>query len=112
MAMPLNSSATTADKPARFAITKTSKDIAEAKQLAVPVKTKQATAWATKTWKDWASQRIPSPPPEDTIELEHELNNCIEKMHDCDINFWLPRFILEVRKLNGLEYTLRTPCTR
>ncbi len=92
----------------RFAMSKTGKDVAEAKLQAVPVKTEQATAWATKTWKEWASQRIPSLPPEDIIELQHELTNNIEKMTDSNINFWLPRFILEVCKVNGDEYPPNT----
>ena len=83
----------------RFAIAKNSDDIEKAKQLGVPIKTEQATSWSVKAWQEWTMQR-----DKDGLEMHMLLSNNIEEMNNECLNFWMPRFILEIRKKNGDEY--------
>ena len=51
-------------------------------------KTEQATACATKKWKEWAFQRVLSPPPDDIILLHELLNNIVDMTGD-NMNFYI-----------------------
>ena len=87
-------------KKRRFATAKKNEDILKAQNSAIPVKTEQATSWAINAWQQWAMQRDRDT-PEETIQL---LSNHLEEMPAEALKFWLPRFILEVRKKNTDEY--------
>ena len=80
-------------------------DIKNAQKQAVPPKTENATKWAIRTWNAWAAQRI--------ISVEEQQFSCItdisaikiEEMSEQQLIYFIPRFILEVRKKNCEEYS-------
>ena len=80
----------------RFAAPVTSNDVQQAKEAAVPKSTRNDTKWCMKLWDLWSSQR-PSCSTEAAIPTITALNND-------QLQHWLCRFILEVRKENGQHY--------
>ena len=80
----------------RFAAPVTSNDVQQAEEAAVPKSTRNDTKWCMKLWDLWSSQR-PSCSTEAAIPTITALNND-------QLQHWLCRFILEVRKENGQHY--------
>ena len=81
-----------------FATAFQAKYIENAQKQAIPPKTDDATKWAIRTWMAWAAQRV--------ISIEEQQLSCItdlsaikiEEMLEQQIIYFIPRFILEVRK--------------
>lgn len=75
-------------------------DIKAAQDMAVPANIKKSTSWSAKVWKDWsAHRRAASPsdwPPHLLICTPWELNR------------WMSRFVLEVRRQDGKHYPPNT----
>ena len=72
-----------------FAAPKTDEEVAEARSKGVPYKTQKDTAWCISIWEQWRKHRqqttgVAIPP---TLDLDKS-----------GLNYWLSRFILEVRK--------------
>ena len=77
------------------------------KEQCIPKKTCQSNHWALGVWIEWVKYRNARPKtmlesggvyiPEDICELNNE-----------SLNFWLQRFILEIRRKNGTDYPPNT----
>ena len=78
-------------------------DIKNAKQQAIPPKTEDVTKWATKTWYPWATQRAISD-ERTVVNIMHLSSVKIDEVTEKQLNYWIPRFILEVRKKNSEPY--------
>ena len=83
-------------------------NIKNAQQQAIPPKTEDATKWATKTWYTWAAQRTISDEEWTVADIMHLSSVKIDEMTEKHLNYWIPRFILEVRKKNSEPYLLNT----
>ena len=83
--------------PSRFAVSMSDKAVEEAKQAAIPKKTKKDTAWCAKIWNDWSSQRNSS-----SASGEHVPD--IANMEITQLQRWMSRFVLEIRKTDGTPY--------
>ena len=62
--------------------------------MAIPRSTAKTTSWAVRLWNFWAQVRIEdgvTPPP-------------LEQISNEALNFWLSRFVIEVRNEQGEEY--------
>ena len=88
----------------RFASPKSSKSVEEVRKSAIPKKTRQNTEWTERTWHSWAKQRIEKLSPEE-LEKGYELDTKFANMNVASMNYWLRKFILEVRSMNGKEYS-------
>ena len=88
----------------RFASPKSSRYVDEIRKSAIPKKTRQNTEWAERTWHSWAKHRMEKMSPEE-LEKGYELDTKFASMNVAAMNFWLRKFILEVRNLNGKEYS-------
>ena len=79
----------------RFAAPVTEEDLLMKITGSIPKVTRKSTAWATTTWKDWATNRQTAgnefPPKLNEITNEH-------------LNYWLSRFVVEVRNKQGNQY--------
>ena len=82
-----------------FAEPKSEEEIAEARAKRIPLKTQQDTKYCMRLWEDWVDHRSSTTGKNiaplvqlSTPELQH----------------WLTRFILEVRKKNGDEFPPNT----
>ena len=88
----------------RFATAFQAKDIENAQKQAVPPKTENATKWAIRTWNAWAEQRVISVEEQQLSCITDLLAIKIEEMSEQQLIYFVPRFILEVRKKNSEEY--------
>ena len=89
--------------PSRFALPKTEMDVQEVKDFRIAKKTLHNNIWATNIWHIWAIQRFNHISEEEKMS-GHNLDPNITKMTSPSINYWLQRFVLEARKVNGDKY--------
>ena len=75
---------------------KSEKDIKRSMECGVPEKTRNQTNWAIKVWTEWATSRNKKLLPD-----EAPFNCEIETLSAQLINFWLCRFVLEIRRRDG-----------
>ena len=87
----------------RFASPKGKEAVKAAKESSIPVKTHAQTNWSLNVWEQWAQERNAKLLPG---EIPFSTNFCDLSMIEMD--FWLSRFILEVRKLDGKPYPPNT----
>ena len=73
----------------RFAAPKSDTEVVEARKKAIPKKTQQDTDYCIRQWEAWRKHRN-------------------EQDSSIPMAYWMERFILEVRKLNGSEYQPNT----
>ena len=87
--------------PPRFALPKSDLDVKAAQAHAVPQNTSKSTNWALNIWKDWTANRrqIYS-----SLDCPPHLLLCT----DDQLNQWLSKFILEVRRRDGKPYPPQT----
>ena len=68
-------------------------------ECGVPEKTRNQTKWAVKVWKEWATSRNKK-----LLSDKAPFSCEIEKLSAQLINFWLCRFVLEIRRRDGERY--------
>lgn len=93
---------------ARFGELKTDADLEEARKKAVPKNTTKNTSWAVNIWKQWSSHR------RQVCTSYNEWPTHLLIAQISELNYWLSKFVLEVRKANGEQYppdTLYGVCT-
>ena len=83
----------------RYATPKTDQEILDARQNAIPKATQDDTKYCYKLFHEWSIARQDA-----TNEKIGEL--C--EMTDSEIQHWMTRFILEIRKRDGNEYSPNT----
>lgn len=71
----------------------------------VPAKTQKATAWGIRVWNEWASIRGAS--SSETVGRLPVTTPLLEMTSE-DLGYWLGKFVLEVRKVDGTEYPPKT----
>ena len=64
-------------------------------------KTRNQTKWAVKVWTEWATSRNKK-----LLSDKAPFSCEIEKLSAELINFWLCRFVLEIRRRDGKQYPL------
>ncbi len=69
----------------------------------MPAKTCQQMSWAYGVWAAWAKERIKLPSA-DRREWEHELCEVFTTMSVSAMQFWLPKFVLKVRRAEKVPY--------
>ena len=80
----------------RFAPPKTDREIQEVRNKGIPKKTLEDTKYCVKVWEEWCSYRRQT--CRDTIPP-------LQCIVPSQLQHWLTRFVLEVRKKNGAEYS-------
>ena len=90
----------------RFEKPTTSEEIWRREKERIPVKTKRNTAWAVNVYRSWAEHR------NNQIEtLDDEYSSVpvsFDMMTVKEVDFWLTRFILEARRVDGKPYPANT----
>ena len=66
----------------------------------IPKKNLQRDNWAYNAFKEWQTCRIALPDESYKEAIQRE----IQLWNDPELNYWIPKFIYEVRKKNGLRY--------
>ena len=90
----------TAQMP-RFAVPKTEEEVKQARKARVPKKTQIDTRYCTKIWKTWSEYR-------NSVVKNEQVPEDISTLDGDKLQYWLSRFVLEVRKKSGLEYPPNT----
>ena len=86
----------------RFAKAVINGEIESLRKSGVPAKTRLSTAWSVNVWSEWAKHRN-----EKVMvggEKSHGLIDDVSQMSLDDLSFWLPRFVMEVKKEKGDDY--------
>ena len=70
----------------------------------IPEKTKRATAWGIRIWSDWATARA------STVETAGHVPGGTQllQMQVEDLAYWMSKFVLEARKVDGSEHPPKT----
>ena len=84
----------------RFADPVGESDVKAAQDAAIPINTKKNTTWAVNVWKQWSEHRRSVSP----TDWPPHLFICSA----WDLNHWLCRFVLEVRRQDGKNYPPNT----
>ena len=78
-----------------FAVPKSDQEILDARVSGIPKKMQEDTQYCMRLWKEWCKYR------------QQNFGNCIPGLTELpprDLQHWLTRFILEVRKKDGSEF--------
>ena len=70
-------------------------------ECGVPEKTRNQTKWAVKVWTEWATSRNKK-----LLSDEAPFSCEIENLSAQLINFWLCRFVMEIRRRDGVAWGL------
>ena len=89
---------------ARFASPKSAHQVETVRKSAIPRKTRRNTEWAERTWYSWANYRAGKMSPEE-LKKGCKLDANFASMSIEAMNYWLSKFILEVRSSNSKEYS-------
>ena len=89
----------------RYGSPKSAKAVEKVRKSAVPKKTRLNTEWAEKTWRDWALYHLENL-SQDEMGSGYELLSEFTTMSVPAMNYWLGKFVLEVRTKSGKEYCL------
>ena len=85
----------------RFAVPKTEEEVKQARQARIPKKTQIDTRYCIRIWKSWSEHR-------NSVEKNELVPEDITTL-DCEqLQYWLSRFVLEVRKKSSSEYPPNT----
>ena len=84
----------------RFAKPVSDEEIRDLKKQAIPANTQKSTSFAVNVWKEWSSHRRAVNPSDWPAHLLI--------MNECELNRWLSRFVLEIRRRDGKEYLPNT----
>ena len=81
----------------RFGSPKSTAQVEETRKSGIPVKMRGQNVWESLLWSDWSVHRKSLPPVEEEEE-QHVLEKDFTTMTVPAMNFWLSKFVLEVRK--------------
>jgi hypothetical protein len=79
-------------------------EMAEISKVFVPANTAKNTQWAVSVFREWRSARSSSPDDGQKVCPADLLENPVVE----DLNYWLARFVAEVRSQDGKPYTPRS----
>ena len=88
--------------PQRFAPPKSDGEVEAARKNAVPSNTARNTNWAVKVWREWRTNRFQQ--CNSTLDCPPHLLLC----SNSELDYWLSKFVLETRRLDGQPYPPRT----
>lgn len=97
---PVTSSFSSEPLHSRFAAPLTDSMVTDLNKSVIPKKTMQRDNWAFNALKDWQVQRDVLPDELYKEAMEKQLQLWTES----ELNYWIPKFLYEVRKKNGLRY--------
>ena len=64
----------------------------------------EQNAWVGTIWRDWARYRIRMSPTEEE-EIQNDLKEKFSEMSVAAMNFWLCKFVIEIRQKDGKPYS-------
>lgn len=96
----------------RFALPINDEEVEIRSKSGIPKNTMRRNKWALNTWTKWSIARNNRREVEADIDHSHDkwtkITSCLDKIIDEELDYWLSKFVLEVRKENGAEYPPKT----
>ena len=83
----------------RYGSPKSDKAVSEVIATGIPAKTRQQTDWTVRVWEQWSTSRN-----EQLLPGEKPFSTDFGALTVEEMQFWLCRFVLEVRKVDGEHY--------
>ncbi|KAK6188604.1 hypothetical protein SNE40_004747 [Patella caerulea] len=96
----------TRDNKGRFSSPVKQADLENIQKCSVPIKTRNNNKWVLNLWKDWVDNR--NSKPETYFEKGKLIPTDINTLNDEELQFWLQRFIVEIRRKDGTNYPPNT----
>ena len=87
----------------RFGAPVTFAAVEDTRKAGVPQKTKAQTSWSSRVWSSWAKERKKLPAA-DSLEANYDLREDFTSMSIESLQYWLPKFVLEVRRQDKEYY--------
>ena len=87
----------------RFSTPVSGDEVLMVREEGIATKTKKSTDWCERIWKDWVRHRC-SNLLESEVGSGYILKEDLDKMSVEEMNYWLMRFVLEVRRQDGKDY--------
>ena len=98
---PLNTYEAKISGERRFAAPKSEKDVEQARKARIPRKTQTDTKYCVEIWKTWSIYR-------NSVVKNEQVYEDITSLDSNSLQYWMSRFVLEVRKKDGTEYPPNT----
>lgn len=90
------------DSQKRFSCILTNSDVENLKVSRIPLATIKRNKWANNIFKEWAKARKEHELNDD--EILYNLSMDLNVLSDEELNFWLSKFVLEIRNMKGKRY--------
>ena len=85
----------------RFATPKSDEEVEKARKARIPKNTRANTRYCMEIWNKWSSYR------NSIVDKEHIIED-ITSLDNSTLQYWMSRFVLEIRKKDGTEYPPNT----
>ena len=73
-------------------------EVEKRRESRIPANTKVNTSWAVRCWEEWAVERNVKVKKNSSKEKYYEVNPDIKKVANKQLDYWLGKFVLEIRK--------------
>ena len=86
------------ENPGRNIVVVCDNEVEKRRESRIPANTKVNTSWAVRCWEEWAVERNVKVRKNSSKEKYYEVNPDIKKVANEQLDYWLGKFVLEIRK--------------
>ena len=86
------------ENPGRNIVVVCDNEVEKRRKSRIPANTKVNTSWAVRCWEEWAVERNVKVKKNSSKEKYYEVNPDIKKVANEQLDYWLGKFVLEIRK--------------
>ena len=86
------------ENPGRNIVVVCDNEVEKRRESRIPANTKVNTSWAVRCWEEWAVERNVKVKKNSSKEKYYEVNPDIKKFTNEQLDYWLGKFVLEIRK--------------
>ena len=89
------------ENPGRNIVVVCDNEVEKRRESRIPANTKVNTSWAVRCWEEWAERNVKrnvKVKKNSSKEKYYEVNPDIKKVANEQLDYWLGKFVLEIRK--------------
>ena len=86
------------ENPGRNIVVVCDNEVEKRRESRIPANTKVNTSWAVRCWEEWAVECNVKVKKNSSKEKYYEVNPDIKKVANEQLDYWLGKFVLEIRK--------------
>ena len=86
------------ENPGRNIVVVCDNKVEKRRESRIPANTKVNTSWAVRCWEEWAVERNVKVKKNSSKEKYYEVNPYTNKVANEQLDYWLGKFVLEIRK--------------